>query len=115
MECKVKLSKYNEVKGIDSKSLVRSLHYLTCTRLGILYVVGLVSWYMKNPKAIHFKVAKRIPCYIKGTIDFGFLYSVSNDYKLARYNNNDWGGDADDQKSTTWFVLFTVDIASTWM
>ena len=34
--------------------------------------IGLMSRYMKNPKATHFKVAKRIIRYIKGTIDFSF-------------------------------------------
>ncbi|KAH9681198.1 hypothetical protein KPL71_026879 [Citrus sinensis] len=70
VECGVKLSKHDEGEDIDStflKSLVGSLCYLTCTRPNILYVVGLVSRYMENPKTTHFKAAKRILRYIKDT------------------------------------------------
>ncbi|KAH9733967.1 hypothetical protein KPL71_017217 [Citrus sinensis] len=118
MECKVKLSKYDEGEEVDPtffKSLVRSLCYLTCMRHGILYVVGLMSRYMKNPKITHFKAAKRIIYYIKCTTDFGLLYSFSNYYKLVGYNDSDRGGDVDDRKSTTEFVFFMGDTVFTWM
>ncbi|KAH9752860.1 hypothetical protein KPL71_014876 [Citrus sinensis] len=104
MECGVKLSKHDEGENIYPtffKSLVRSLRYLTCTRPDILYAVGLVSRYMENPKTTHFKAAKRILRYIKGTTNFGLLYSFSNDYKLVGYSDSNWGGDVDDRKSTT--------------
>ncbi|KAH9671981.1 hypothetical protein KPL70_017541 [Citrus sinensis] len=97
------------------KSFVGSLRYLTCTRPDILYAVGLVSRYMENPKTTHFKAAKRILRYIKGTTNFGLLYSFSNDYKLVGYSDSDWGGDVDDRKSTTRFVFFMGDTAFTWM
>ncbi|KAH9725216.1 hypothetical protein KPL70_007788 [Citrus sinensis] len=115
---KVKLSKHDEGEDIDPtffKSLVESLRYLTYTRPDILYAIGLVSRYMKNPKTTHFKVTKRILRYIKGTTNFGLLYSFSNDNKLVGYSDKDWGGDVDDRKSTTGFVLFMGDTTFTWM
>ncbi|KAH9681167.1 hypothetical protein KPL71_026862 [Citrus sinensis] len=118
VECGVKLSKHDEGEDIDPtfiKSLVGSLCYLTCTRSYILYAVGLVSRYMENPKTTHFKAAKRILCYIKDTINFGLLYSFSNDYKLVGYSDSNWGGDVDDRKSTIGFVFLMGDIAFTWM
>ncbi|KAH9672047.1 hypothetical protein KPL70_017573 [Citrus sinensis] len=118
MESGVKLSKHNEGEDIDPtffKSLVGSLRYLTCTRPDILYAVGLVSRYMEIPKTTHFKAAKRILRYIKGTTNFSLLYSFSNDYKLVGYSDSDWGGDVDDRKSTTGFVFFMGDTAFTWM
>ncbi|KAH9667537.1 hypothetical protein KPL70_021079 [Citrus sinensis] len=118
VECGVKLSKHDEGEDIDPtffKSLVGSLRYLTCTRPDILYVIGLVSRYMENPKTTHFKAAKRILRYIKGTTNFGLLYSFSNDYKLVGYSDSDWGGDVDDRKSTIGFVFFMGDTAFTWM
>ncbi|KAH9782617.1 hypothetical protein KPL71_008982 [Citrus sinensis] len=108
VECGVKLSKHDEGENIYPtffKSLVGSLRYLTCTRPDILYAIGLVSRYMENPKTTHFKAATRILRYIKGTTNFGLLYSFSNDYKLVGYSDNDWGRDVDDRKSTTGFVL----------
>ncbi|KAH9752737.1 hypothetical protein KPL71_014822 [Citrus sinensis] len=118
VECRVKLSKHDEGEDIDPtffKSLVGSLRYLTWTILDILYVVGLVSRYMKNPKTTHFKAAKRILRYINGTTNCGLLYSFSNDYKLVGYSDSNWGGDVDDRKSTTRFVFFMGDTAFTWM
>jgi hypothetical protein len=95
-------------------SLVGSLRYLTCTRPGILYGVGLVSCYMGSPTMTHFKAAKRIIRYVKGTIDFGLLYQSSNEFKLIGYSDNDWGGDVDDRKSTTGFVFYLGNSAFSW-
>ncbi|XP_052287365.1 uncharacterized mitochondrial protein AtMg00810-like [Citrus sinensis] len=118
VECGVKLSKHDEGEGIDPtffKSFVGSLRYLTCTRPYILYVVGLVSRYMENPKTTHFKATKRILRYIKATTNFSLLYSFSNDYKLVGYSDIDWGGDLNDRKSTTGFVFLMGNTAFTWM
>ncbi|KAG6481043.1 hypothetical protein ZIOFF_057635 [Zingiber officinale] len=74
VECGVKISKYDEGEKVDPtfiKSWVRSLRYLTCTRPDILYAVGLVSRYMKNPTTTCLKIAKRILRYIKVEISRG--------------------------------------------
>ncbi|KAM2065116.1 hypothetical protein EV1_027912 [Malus domestica] len=118
MECGVKLTKHDEGERVDPtffKSLVGSLRYLTCTRPDILYAVGLVSRYMENPTTTHLKTAKRIIRYLKGTVNFGLLYSSSSNYKLVGYSDSDWAGDSDDRKSTTGFVFFMGDTAFTWM
>ena len=114
----IKLSKDDEAEKVDLtlfKSLIGSLWHLKCTRPYILYAIGLVSRYMKTPTTTHFKSAKRILRYLKGTIDFGLFYSASADYKLVGYSDSDWVGNIDDRKSTTGFVFFMEDSAFTWL
>ena len=77
IECGVKLSKHDDEEKVNptfSKSLVGSLRNLTCTRPSILFGVGLVSCYMEASTMTHLKTAKRILCYLKGTLDYGLLY-----------------------------------------
>ena len=117
VECGTKLSKHEEGETVDPtyfKSLVGSLRYLTCTRPDILFGVGLISRYMETPTTTHLKAARRILRYVKGTIDYGLFYSVSNSFKLVGYSDSDWGGDLDDRKSTSGFVFYMGDVAFTW-
>ncbi|RDY06898.1 hypothetical protein CR513_09053, partial [Mucuna pruriens] len=67
------------------------------------------SYAKKAPTFTHMKAAKRILCYLKGTLDFGLFYSSSNEFKLI-----DFARDVDDRKSTTSFVFFMGDCAFTW-
>ena len=116
VECGVKLSKHDDEEKVNPtffKSLVGSLRYLTCTRPEILFGVGLVSCYMEAPTMTHLKTTKRILHYLKGTLDYGLLYSPSKDFKLVVYSDSDWVGDMDDRKSTTGFGFYMGDIAFT--
>lgn len=70
---------------------------------------------MEAPTTTHFKAAKRILPYIKGTTNFGFHYYSSNNYEIIGYSDSDWSGDFDDRKSTIDFVFFMGDTAFTWM
>ena len=45
----------------------------------------------------------------------GLYYSVSNDYKLVGYSDNDWSRDMDDCKSTTSFVFYMGGTTFTWV
>ena len=118
VECGVKLSRLDGGEKVDPtyfKSLVGSLRYLTCTRPDILFGVGLVSRFMEEPTTTHLKTAKRILCYIKGTLDFGLSYSSSNNFRLVGYSDSDWAGDLDDRKSTTGFLFYIGDTTFTWI
>ena len=76
----------------------------------------MVSQYIENPTTTtHFKAAKIILRYLKGTTDFGLYYSVSNDYKLVGYSDNDWSREMDDCKTTTSFVFYMGGTTFTWV
>jgi hypothetical protein len=50
---------------------------------------------------LHFKAAKRVIRYVKGTCNFGIRYTRSREFKLVGYSDSDWGGSIDDLKSTS--------------
>jgi hypothetical protein len=64
-----------EVDATLYRQLVGSLLYLTHTRPDLSFVVGLVAWYMQTPHESHWKAAKRILHYVRGTIQFEIHYS----------------------------------------
>ena len=56
-------------------------------------------------------MAKRVLRHMKGTLDFGLLYSPSKEIKLVGYSDSDWAGDTDDRKSDSGFVFYMGHIA----
>ena len=77
VEFGLKLSKYEDSDSVDAtfyRQLIGSLIYLTSACPDIAYVVSLVSRFMADPKIEHWKTAKRILRYIRGTRDYGLQY-----------------------------------------
>ena len=75
----VKLSttcSFPEVDATLYRQLVGSLLYLTHSRPDRSFVIGRVGRYMQTLHESHWKVAKRILRYIRGTIQFGIHYST---------------------------------------
>ena len=92
IECVVKLLKFGDGKKVDPtyvKSLVGSLRYLTCTRLDILFIVGLINHFIEVHIITHLKITKRILHCIIGTIDLSLLYSSSDNFSLVVYCDSD--------------------------
>ena len=57
-----------EVDATLYRQLVGKLLYLTHTRPDLSFVVGLVARFMQNPRESHWKAAKRILRYVRGTV-----------------------------------------------
>ncbi|XP_059663983.1 uncharacterized mitochondrial protein AtMg00810-like [Cornus florida] len=109
IEVGIKSSRDKDGKIVDPtffKSLVGSLRYLTCRGPNILFAIGLGSQFMERLTITHFKAAKRILHYIKGTLDFGLFYSFSNDFKLVGYCASNWAEDLDDRISTSGYYYY---------
>eukprot|EP00253_Pinus_taeda_P029826 PITA_29826 len=78
--------------------LVGKLLYLTHTCPDLSFVVGLIARFMQNPHESHWKVAKRILRYVRGTVQLGIHYSAEASLLLVGFTASDWAGDPDDRK-----------------
>ena len=84
-------------KGVDQtkyRGLIGSLLYLTASRPEIMFAICLCARYQANPKESHFKAAKRILKYLKGTTNVGLWYP-------SRYSDSDFAACKLDRKSTS--------------
>ncbi|XP_074337597.1 secreted RxLR effector protein 161-like [Apium graveolens] len=104
------------VDPTEYKSLVGGLRYLVHTCPDMAYDVGIVSRLMEKPTVLHMNAIKRILRYVKGTINYGLVYSrdIRNNM-LTGYSNSDFGGQTDDRKSTRGMVFYLNDNLITWV
>lgn len=70
-----------------------------------MYVVSVLSRFLNSPSELHMKAAKRVLHYVKGTMDYGVKFSKCQSFKLQAFSNSDWGGSADDMKSTSGYCI----------
>jgi len=91
-------------KGVDQtkyRGLIGSLLYLTASRPNIMFAMCLCARYQENPKESHFKAAKRILKYLKGTSTIGLWYPSHSPIHLIGYSDSDFAGCKLDRKSTS--------------
>ncbi|XP_028206303.1 uncharacterized protein LOC114389761 [Glycine soja] len=108
MNQKEKFSNEDEAEKVDKKlyrSLIECLMYLIATMPDITYAVSLLSRYMHCASEIHFKAAKRILRYTKGTIGYGVKFQPVKDFSLYGYSDSDWAGSNDDMKNTSGYCF----------
>lgn len=108
MEPNAKMCTY-EGKDLEDKTMYRqlvdTLIYLTLTRPNISYTVGMMSWYMQNPRKSHLDAVWWILRYVKNTIDCGLLYKKGEDFKLIGYCDTDYARNHNIRRSTTVYVF----------
>ena len=56
---------------------------------------------MTDPRHVYLIAAKHILRYLRGTVDYGLNYEVSQKINLEGYVDSDWAGSAIDRKSTS--------------
>lgn len=118
---------YEQEKGSkqmlsEYQSIVGALMYVAIsTRPDIMHSVCAVSKYVCNPGTAHMIAAKRVLRYLQGTTEIGLNYESKQSKQnvgindcdehskkmidLVGYCDADWGGDLDDRRSTTGFVI----------
>ena len=85
-----------EVHATLYHHLVGSILYLTHSHPDLSFVIGRVACYMQTPHESHWKAAKKLLRYIRGTIQFGIHYSIGGKPLLVGFTDSYWAGDYDD-------------------
>jgi len=87
------------VDSTKYRGLIGSLLYLTTSRPYIQFGVCLCARFQTNPKESHFKAAKRILKYLKGTTNVGLWYPCESNIILSGFSDSDYAGCKLDRKS----------------
>ncbi|KAL3691463.1 hypothetical protein R1sor_005114 [Riccia sorocarpa] len=117
-----------ETDAAAYRSVVGKLIHLLQTRPDIAFPVGVVSRFMARPLAPHLAAVHRILRYLRGTLDYGILFSCDNsshlhgyteldlgdEAELHGYTDADYAGDADGRKSTEAYVYKLGDVPISW-
>ena len=80
----------------------------TRTRPDIAFAVSNVARFCSKPTKEHWTAIKRIMRYLRGTTNLGLLYTKSDSMECIGYSDADWGGDCNDHKSTSGFLVLVV-------
>ncbi|XP_074364402.1 secreted RxLR effector protein 161-like [Apium graveolens] len=119
MEHKIQLhvdSSGEVVNPTQFKSIIGGLRYLVNTRPDIAYSIGIVSRFMERPTQLHMNAVKRICRYLKGTLQYGLIYTKGQgNYILSGFSDSDLGGSMDDRKSTGGMAFYLDENLITWV
>ncbi|XP_031287217.1 secreted RxLR effector protein 161-like [Pistacia vera] len=104
----VKLTKDDGAMRVDEglfRSLIGCLLYLTTTRPDLMFASRYLSRFMSNLSELHFRAAKRVLRYVKGSTMLGIWFKKSESLELLGYSDSDWGGSLDDMKNASGYVF----------
>ena len=106
-----------EMENIPYMSAVGSLLYLAITtRSDIAYTASVLARFNSKPGIAHWKAVKHVFRYLKGTMDLKLEYGPnpsSNDLFIT-YCDADFGGNKDNGKSTTGYMVKIGSGAVSW-
>ncbi|GKA19177.1 putative ribonuclease H-like domain-containing protein [Tanacetum coccineum] len=104
MESNKALIKDEEANSMDVylyRLMIRSLMYLTASRLDIMFVVCACARFQVTPKMSHLYAVKMIFRYLKGQPKLGLWYRRDYPFDLEAFSDSDYVGASLDGKSTT--------------
>ncbi|KAF7346239.1 Integrase catalytic domain-containing protein [Mycena sanguinolenta] len=107
-----------KMKNIPYLHILGAIAYLAvATRPDIAYAVGVLSRFSKNPGWTHWIALKRVLRYLKGTIDQKLTFSGTMGEQgefFTTYSDADHGGNPDNGRSTSGFVIMMGGGAISW-
>jgi hypothetical protein len=106
------------MRTVPYVSAVGALMYLAiATRPDIAYSVGVLCRFMAKPGPAHWKAVKHLFRYLRGTCDYRLTYApdISSQELFSTYSDADHGGNPDNGRSTSGFVVKIGTGAVSWM
>ena len=85
-----------------------------CTRLDIIYVVGILGRYQSNLRVDHWKAAKKVMRYLHGTKHFMLTYRQTRYLEVTGYSDSYFISCMDSRKSTSGYVFMLASGAVSW-
>lgn len=115
IDISTKLTKRDDITAEERKlpyrEIIGALTYLsTTTRPDIAFAVSALGQFNNNYGLEHWKAAKRILRYLKGTINVGLVYS-NKSTPIQGFVDADWGGCVDDRRSQTGYIFMLSECA----
>lgn len=99
---------------VPYRELIGALMYLSVgTRPDIAHAVSYLSQFNDCYTETHWKAAKRVVRYVKGTDNVGLVYSRSSD-PPATFANADWGNSSLDRRSYIGYTFIMSGGAVSW-
>ena len=106
--------KVSSVANVPFRELVGALLFLSRnTRPDISFAVNFISRFNDCFQEKHWRAAKRILRYLKGTKQLCLTYN-SQEQDFFGYCDSDWAQDRNDRKSTTGYVFFFAGAPISW-
>nr|GEW76274.1 retrovirus-related Pol polyprotein from transposon TNT 1-94 [Tanacetum cinerariifolium] len=102
------------VDATKYRSMIGALMYLTSSRPDIVHATCLCARYQAKLTEKHLKEAKRIFCYLRGTVNTGLWYSKDSGFELTGFSDADYAGCKDTFKSTSGGAQFLGEKLVSW-
>ncbi|CAD7000790.1 unnamed protein product [Ceratitis capitata] len=79
----------------------------------LAFAVNFLSQFNTNYNSEHWKVAKRVLRYLKGTLNYGLFYEQT-DEELYAVADADWGGNLTDRRSYSGYAFILAGVVISW-
>jgi hypothetical protein len=81
--------------------MIRSLLYVTASRLDVVFSVCMCARFQASPRESHLKATKRILRYLKHTQNVRLWYPKREKFELIEYSDSDYAGCKVERRSTS--------------
>ena len=96
------------MERISCRSLEGSLMYLAvCTQPDLAMNMFTLSRFCQDPGTVHWKAAKRLFWYVKGSTGDGLLYGKGEDVGLWGYGDASYGSDLETKRKRSGFEMMS--------